>query len=108
MGARIVAAVAASMALASLSAVARAGPCGDEAVELESSLQHASGAVGTARQSLDAQLERQPTPASVEKAKQAAKTEIATLLDQAKAFDAENRQDECANALAKAKLLLNP
>jgi hypothetical protein len=87
---------------------ASAGPCADQIAEFEQFLQEHPGTVGTAPQSVGAQLEHQPTPASIERARQNAKAEIAAALAQAKTLDAEGKQDECVDALAKAKLLLNP
>ena len=87
---------------------ASAGPCADQIAEFEQFLQEHPGAVGTAPQSVGAQLEHQPTPASIERAKQNARTEIATVLAQAKVLDAEGKQNECVDALANARLLLNP
>jgi hypothetical protein len=71
-------------------------------------LQRHPGEVGTAPQSVDAQLEHQPTPVSVESAEHKARNEVASVLAQAKALDAEGKPNECLAALAKAKLLLNP
>jgi hypothetical protein len=87
---------------------AEAGACAGQVAEFEQLLQQQPDAVGTAPESADALLRRQPTPASIENAKRSAKTEIATTLAQAKAFDAQGNQDACIDALAKAKLLLNP
>jgi hypothetical protein len=89
-------------------APAAAGPCADQIAEFEQFLQEHPGAVGTAPQSVGAQLEHQPTPASIERARQNAKAEIAAALAQAKTLDAQGKQDECVDELAKAKLLLNP
>jgi hypothetical protein len=55
-----------------------------------------------------AQLEHQPTPASVERAKRHARSEIEAALGQARALDAQGKDEECAAEIAKAKLLLNP
>jgi hypothetical protein len=85
-----------------------ASPCGDQVAAIERALAEQSKPVGTAPQSLDAQLRHQPTPASVAGAEQNAKTDVTKLLEQAKALDAAGKPDECAAELAKAKLLLNP
>jgi hypothetical protein len=84
-----------------------AGPCTEQIAEFERTLQEMPGFVGTAPQSVDAQLEHQPTPASVENAKHNAKTAVVSALAQAKSLDAQGN-NECADALAKAKLLINP
>src|ERR1700719_1858465 len=64
--------------------------------------------VGTAPQSIAAQLEHQPTRESVEHAKKQAQAQILMVVTQAEALDSEGKKSECRNALAKAKLLLNP
>jgi hypothetical protein len=93
-------------------ATASAGPCAGEITEFRSSLsQDKNGEptfVGTAPQSIDAQLEHQPTRESVERAKKQAQAQILTVVIQAEAFDSQGKQNECRQALAKAKLLLNP
>jgi hypothetical protein len=99
-------AIAALVVIAPISA--RAGPCAGQIAEFEQLLRQQPEAVGAAPQSVGAQLEHQPTPASVESAKHGARAEILTVLSQAKALDAQGKQDECIDALAKAKLLLNP
>jgi hypothetical protein len=88
-------------------ASASAGPCAGDIAELEQSLQQQPGVVGTAPQTVDAQLGHQPTRASVESAKRNAKTEIATILERAKALDQDGKE-ECVAEVGKAKLLLNP
>jgi hypothetical protein len=62
----------------------------------------------TAPQSIAAQLEHQPTHESVEHAKKQAQAQILMVVTQAEALDSEGKKSECRNALAKAKLLLNP
>jgi hypothetical protein len=104
----LVVAVAASLG----AAPASAGTCAAEIAQLRQSLHQAekggTGVVGSAPQSIDAQLEHQPTPASVERAKKNAKTQILALLAEAESFDARGRRRECRQALIRANLLLNP
>jgi hypothetical protein len=102
------AALAVGFWLAAHAASANAGGCAGEIAGLEQSLRENPGAIGTARQSIGAQLEHQPTPASVESAKNNAKAEIVAILAEARALDAQGRQDACAEAVARAKILLNP
>jgi hypothetical protein len=64
--------------------------------------------IGTAPQSIGAQLEHQPTRESVEHAKKQARAQILMVVTQAETLDSEGKQRECWNTLAKAKLLLNP
>jgi hypothetical protein len=90
---------------------AHAGPCGVEVSEYRNSLpQHglAEDAVGSAPQSVSAQLSRQPTPASVERARKGAMASVTAALAEAEKLDAEGNQSACEDALAKAKLLANP
>jgi hypothetical protein len=93
-------------------APASAGPCAAKVAQLRASLGQAAGGgtavVGSAPQSIDAQLEHQPTPASVERAEKNAKAEIFAVLAQAESLDAQGRQHACRQALRKARLLLNP
>ncbi|MGA2795042.1 MAG: hypothetical protein ABSE69_16230 [Roseiarcus sp.] len=93
-------------------APASAGPCAAKIAQLRESLRQTergeTAFVGSAPQSVDAQLEHQPTPASVERAKENAKAQIAAVLAQAESFDAQGKQRECRQALLKARLLLNP
>lgn len=89
-------------------APAKAGPCAGQVAEFEQYMQDHPGAVGTAPQSVGAQLEHQPTPASVASAEHSAKAQIAAVVAEAKTFDADGKQNECLEALAKAKLLFSP
>lgn len=91
---------------------ASAGPCGEEVAAFRQTLplnqKGAPAAVGTAPQTVGAQLGHQPTPETVERARQDAQSEVATVLAQAETLDAAGKQDECRDALARAKLLVNP
>jgi hypothetical protein len=104
----LVLAVAASLGATPVSA----GPCAAKIAQFRASLGQAPGGetavVGSAPQSIDAQLEHQPTPASVERAKENAKAQIVAVLARAESLDAQGRQHECRQALRKARLLLNP
>jgi hypothetical protein len=105
---RVVAGFLTAVALALSAGPASAGPCKAQIAEIELSLQKMPDDIGTAPESRDALLRHQPTPASVESAKHNAKAEVTAVLAQAKAFDAQGKRDECADALAKARLLINP
>jgi hypothetical protein len=93
-------------------AMATAGPCAGEIADIRSSLSRDKigdpSFVGTAPQSIGAQLSHQPTRESVERAKKQAQTQILAVVTQAEAFDSEGKRSECRHALAIAKLLLNP
>jgi hypothetical protein len=86
-----------------------AGPCSDEIARLEDAARRfgtnpATGPTGA--QSLDAQLNRQPTPDSMRRAEQQAQSGFDVVLARAKAFDAAGKQEECMRAAAEANLLL--
>jgi hypothetical protein len=97
-----------AIALTLPAASASAGPCTTQIAEFEQSLQSRPDLVGTAPESLTALLRHQPTPASVESAKHDARAEVNSVLAEAKAFDAQGKRDECADALDRARLLVNP
>jgi hypothetical protein len=101
-----------AIALALSIATASAGPCAGEIAEFQNALPRDKNGdptfVGTAPQSIDAQLEHQPTRVSVERAKKQAQTQILTVLAQAEALDSEGKRGECRDAIARARLLLNP
>ncbi len=93
-------------------AAASAGPCAREIAEFRSSLppeKHGEPTfVGTAPQAIGAQLGRQPTRESVERAMKQAQAQIVAVLAQAEALDSEGKRSECRVAIAKAQILLNP
>jgi hypothetical protein len=89
-------------------AAAPAAECAAQIVELEQPLERQPDLVGTAPQTIDAQLEHQPTPSSVAQAQVRAKSDLARTLEQAKALDEQGRERECVAVLAKARILLNP
>ena len=93
-------------------ATASAGRCAGEIADFRSSLSRDKNGeptfIGTAPQSIGAQLEHQPTRKSVEHPKKQAQAQILMVVTQAEALDSEGKKSECRNALAKAKLLLNP
>jgi hypothetical protein len=88
-------------------AAASAGFCAGEVAEFRGSLPHDKNGepafVGTAPQTIGAQLGHQPTRESVEHAKKQAQIRIAGFLAQAEALDAEGKRSECRDAFAKAK-----
>jgi hypothetical protein len=99
----------ASMALV---APASAGACREDVAAFRQTLPlNQKGApvdVGSAPQSVGAQLGHQPTPESIARAEQSAQSEVAKVLARADAFDAAGDQSACRDALAKAKLLVGP
>ena len=98
----------AALALGATSA--HAGPCTEEIAKFEDAVSRRAaanpGAGPTARQSVGAQLGRQPTPSSVAQAEERAQSTFAATLERAKALDAEGNA-ECTQALAEAKLRFN-
>ncbi len=93
-------------------AMANVGPCAKEITDFRQSLsRNESGEpifVATAPQSIDAQLQHQPTKASVERAKKQAQTRLFSVLAEADSFDSEGKHNDCKGTLARARLLLGP
>jgi hypothetical protein len=85
---------------------AHAGPCSSEISKIEQAVNQPNSMVGpTARQSVGAQLDRQPTPSSVAAAEQRADTHYADVLNKAKTLDAANNSD-CKKVVDELKLLV--
>jgi hypothetical protein len=59
------------------------------------------------RQSIGAQIDRQPTPASIKRAKERAQANFAATLARAKRLDAQGNRAGCARALTMAKEMYN-
>jgi len=93
-------------------AAAAVAPCSGQITELQQTLRHDAGEAppfsGTASQSIDAQLSRQPTPASIQQAEEGERAQVIDTLVQAQTLSAEGREQACRAAIAKAKLLLDP
>jgi hypothetical protein len=105
---RVSAAPLIAIALVLAMAPARASPCGSQILEFEQAMRRLPDLVGTAPQTVDAQLSHQPTPASVAHAETKAKSEVARALETAKTLDEQGKDDECIAALARARVLLHP
>jgi hypothetical protein len=89
--------------------VARASPCSAHIAAFQRTLtQEGPDHVASAPQTLGAQLEHQPTPASVAEAKKQASSAVSAAVREAKMLDAQNKSAECEATLAKASLLLRP
>jgi hypothetical protein len=85
---------------------AHAGPCSNAIAQFEQTVRQSannSDAGPTARQSIGAQLDRQPTPGSVARAEARAQTTFETALARAKQLDTRGNRAGCARALAAAK-----
>jgi hypothetical protein len=90
-------------------ASAHASPCSDAIAQAKAAASQSTGnaAAGpTAQQSIGAQLGRQPTPESVQRAEEGAQTRFAAVLGRAQALDAEGKTTECMQAVTDAQLLL--
>jgi hypothetical protein len=94
-------------AILSLSpALAYAGPCTTAIAQFEAAIRASAGnpmAGLTARQTTAAQLDRQPTAASVKREEARLKSEFAATMTRAKRLDAKGDQKGCTAALDAAK-----
>jgi hypothetical protein len=91
-------------------ASAHAGPCSSEIAQFEQAVRQSAGnpnAGPMAPQSIGAQLDRQPTPGSVKRAKARAQATFAATLARAKRLDARGDRAGCTRALAAAKHMYN-
>jgi hypothetical protein len=91
-------------------AAAHAGPCTSKIAQFEQAVRQSAGnpnAGPMAPQSIGAQVDRQPTPASVKRAEQQAQARFAATLARAKRLDAQGNRAGCTRALAAAKRMYN-
>jgi hypothetical protein len=103
---RVIAALVAGTVLGSLATTAYAGPCTSQIAEFEAAVRQSSGnplAGLTTRQTIDAQLDRQPTPASVKQANERLKSHFDATMAEAKRLDAHDDRPGCTRALKAAK-----
>lgn len=87
-------------------AVAQAGPCSEDIAQFETAIRQLAGnpnAGLTAPQSIGAQLNRQPTPASLKQAQQRLQSKFAATMARAKRLDARGDRAGCTGALDAAK-----
>jgi hypothetical protein len=88
------------------STLAEAGPCSSDIAQFEAAIrQSASNPMAglTARQSVAAQLDRQPTVASMKQEEARLKSEFAATMARAKRLDARGDRKGCNSALNAAK-----
>jgi len=88
------------------STFAQAGPCSADIAQFEAAVRESAGnpyAGLTAPQAVGAQLDRQPTPASMKRAEQRLKSEFSVAMARAKRLDAQNNRAGCERALSVAK-----
>ena len=91
-------------------APAQAGPCADGIAQFELAVRQSAGSPGAGpflRQSISAQLDRQPTPASVRRAQKRAHAQFAATLARAKRLDARDDRAGCMRALEAAEDMYN-
>ena len=87
-------------------ASAHAGPCSNQIAQFEQALRQSAGnpnAGPFARQTIGAQLHRQPTPGSIKQAEAQAETSFEAALARAKRLDARGNRAGCIKALAAAR-----
>jgi hypothetical protein len=91
-------------------APAHAGPCTQSIAQFEYAVRQSANdpnAGPMAPQTVGAQLDRQPTLASMKRAAQRAKAAFAATLARAKRLDARGNRAGCERALARAKGMYN-
>ena len=85
---------------------AQAGPCTADIAQFEAAIRQSAGnpfAGLTARQSVNAQHDRQPTPESVHQASERLKAQFSATMARAKRYDAQGNRSGCTRALNAAK-----
>jgi hypothetical protein len=85
---------------------AQASTCSSEIARLEAALggpANRNNAALTAPESLGAKLHHQPTPASVDRARQAAQSRVGQLLAQAEDLDASGQAGKCLEVVRAVK-----
>ena len=83
-----------------------AGPCTADIAQFEAAIRQSAGnpfAGLTARQSVNAQLNRQPTPESLHQANERLKAQFSAAMARAKRYDAQDNRSGCTRALNAAK-----
>src|SRR5262245_41168275 len=106
MNRRFIATLVVGAALALGVASAQAGPCSNKIAQFEQAVRQSAGNPGAgpmAPQSIGAQLDRQPTPASVKRAEERAQTSFDSAMARAKRLDAQGNRSGCTRALTAAK-----
>lgn len=87
-----------------------AGPCSKEITTFEMAVRQSKGKPDAGpflRQSVGAQMTRQPTPESIKRAEAQAQASFDAVLSQAKEMDVRGDQAGCARALGTAKDMYN-
>ena len=107
---RVAATLIVAAALGLNIAMAHAGPCSSRIAQFEQAVRQSAGnpnAGPMAPQSIGAQLDVQPTPASIRRAEQQAQAAFAATLARAKRLDKQGNRVGCTRALAAAKRMYN-
>src|SRR5262245_3455443 len=102
---KVIAAFVVAVSLLSTTS-AHAGPCSNAIAQFEQAVRQSANnpdAGPTARQSIGAQLDRQPTPGSVARAEARAQKTFEAALARAKRLDARGNRVGCTRALNEAK-----
>jgi hypothetical protein len=89
-----------------VSTTAHAGPCTAQIAQFEEAVRQSAGnpmAGLTARQSVAAQLDRQPTPESLRQTNERLKSQFDATMARAKRLDAQGNRSGCTRALNAAK-----
>ena len=85
---------------------AHGGPCTERIAQFEQAVRE-SGTGPMAPQTVGAQLDRQPTPASMKRAERRARAAFAAVMARAKRFDTRGDRAGCERALARARAMYN-
>src|SRR5580692_8092531 len=86
--------------------VAQAGPCSEDIAQFETAIRQSAGnpnAGLTAPQSVGAQLDRQPTPASLKQAQKRLQAKFSAAMARARRLNARGDRAGCSGALNLAK-----
>jgi hypothetical protein len=86
----------------------QAGPCSRDIAQFTQAIRGARGSPDAgpfAKQSIGAQLGRQPTPGSIKRAEQQAQASVDATLARARRLDARNDGAGCTKALSDAKAM---
>jgi hypothetical protein len=84
----------------------QAGPCSEEIAQFEAAVRQSANnpyAGLMAPQSIGAQLDRQPTVASMKEAEALLKSKFSATMARAKRLDTQGNRTGCSRALSKAK-----
>jgi hypothetical protein len=107
---RTMAACIVAAALTYDAAPVRASPCGEQITAFETAVRQSNGKPDAGpflRQSVGAQMARQPTPETIKRAEAQAQASFDAAVARAKELDTRGDQAGCAKALGTAKDMYN-